>query len=96
MDLIYPKNKVAPRKKFLPALGGINNRVSNKQKCLETTLICISEILSRFKESDDLKEKDKIFIEEVQKDLLKISRIKKVRKIEFYFICSEIVQKYNI
>lgn len=96
MDLIYPKNQLVPRKKILPSLGGINNKVYNKQKCLETTLRCIAEILCRFKESDNLKEKDKNFIGEVQKDLLKISRIKKTRKMDFYFICSEIVQKYNI
>jgi hypothetical protein len=74
MDLLYPENSSVPRKKVFPGLGGIKKNSYRKGKSLKISLNCISKILSTFIDKSNLKDRDKTILNEIKKDLLKLSK----------------------
>lgn len=48
------------------------------------------------KNKSNLKDKDKSFLNEIKKDLLKLSKYENCKKMDFYFLCAKIAQKYKI
>ena len=96
MDLICKDKNSSPRKKLLPGLGARNKKCYRKAESMKTTLQGISSILDKFVSKTNLKNEDQKFLREIQKDLMKISLYEQYKKLDFYFICSEILRKYNI
>lgn len=96
MSLLYEKDFPGARKKIFLALGGINAKVYSKPKCLEITLYYLSSILGKIKNNNNLEDKNKKVLNELQKDLLSLSNIRKVKKNDFQMLCQNILKKYKI
>ena len=87
-------NPIKAGRKILQGLGGLTKNYIKKASLLETTLRFLSEklekiILSFVYESDEGK-----LLKSVKEDMIKLSKYKSHKKIDFYFLCQEIVHHY--
>ena len=82
-----------PKRKVLPALGGLNKYYLRKSKILKRTLEFLSNKLDSIDKTYFIA-KDKEIIKNIKDDLIKISKYEKKNKIEFYLECSNIITKY--
>lgn len=96
MSLLYGKNTRSARRKIFPSLGGIHGKIYPKSYYLETTLYYLSTLLGQLKNKINLEDEEKREFDGIQKDLLMLSRFKKVKKNQFEILCRDILQKYKI
>ena len=96
MENIKKPNKLIVLRKKLPALGGVRKNYIRKANCLNITLVHLVDALEKFEKDIEIPKNKKFMLNEIKKDFLKIAKYEKLKKIDFYFLCSSIVQKYNI
>lgn len=96
MDCPQENTNYNAKKKLLPALGGKSKYYIRKAKCLKTAIIHLINALEKVEKKIKIPPKEKIILDEIKKDILKLSKYEKHKKMDFYFICSKIIQKYNI
>lgn len=90
------ENNLKAKRKIFPGLGGIKKNYLRKGKILKNMLKMLSLVLNKFIERTNLKEMDKSFLNEIEKDISKISEYEKINKINFYYLCQELTKKYSI
>jgi len=86
--------KINPKKagrKIFPGLGGLTKNYIKKASLLETTLRFLSEKLEKIISSLDYESDEGKLLKSIKEDMIKLSKYKSHKKIDFYFLCQEIV-----
>ena len=81
------------RRKILPSLGGINKNYLRKPKILKLTLSFLANELDNLSEKSNPDVSPKI--KAIQKDILKLSKYERYKKMDFYSLCQNIILNYN-
>lgn len=96
MDFPKEQKIYKAKKKLLPALGGKRKNYIRKAKCLKTAIIHLINALEKVHNKIIIPSKEKDILNEIKKDFVKLSKYEIHKNIDFYFICSQIIQKYDI
>ena len=96
MKLISREKALKPRRKIFTALGGKNKNHIRKGEILGNMLKTLSLLLKKFITKSELNQENKKVLNSIKHDIDKISEYQKTRKMNFYFLCLELIKKYNI
>ena len=93
MNDIKKNQKV--KRKLLPGLGGVTKTYIQKAALLEKTLLFLSRKIERIEFSLNEERKEKRLLKYIADDMIRLSRYKKTKKMDFYFECLEIIKHYE-
>lgn len=94
MKTSLPPKAFKAKKKILPALGGISKDYVKKNECLKTIILFMMEKISELEDTINLPLNVNNSLRQIEKDLKKISNFKKIKRMDFYFLCQSIIENY--